>query len=112
MAPALRIVQLATARYRSDWIEVVTHMHLVNLESVDGIHLRGCRRPFKPGSRAPAMPIGHSHQSVLDRILMDVGQTSQVRLLEGQPGFPVIEPDLPADALVELVHVARCTLMQ
>src|SRR5439155_12346110 len=81
----------------------IVDFQVVDLEAIDGPHLRGRRRALEPGRRAPRILIGHRHQSVLNRILMRVVQTRPVTFLEGQPRLTVIVPDFAASGLVEAV---------
>src|SRR5438045_4079908 len=79
---------------RRQHLEVVEHLKLIGLETVDRSHLGGRGRALQPGGRTPTILIGHAHQAVVDRVLMDVIQPGVVRPLVGQALVPVVEPDL------------------
>ena len=86
-------------------VEVVVDVDFVDFEAVDGLHLSRRGGALEPGRRAPAILVGHRHQAVFDRVLVDVVQPGQVRGLEGQLRIPVVEPDGAARHLVKLVDV-------
>ena len=102
--------RLATAD--SDGLEVVFDMDAVDLEAVDGLHLSRGGGALEPGGGTPAILVGDRHQAMLDRILMHVVQPGEIGTLVGQPGVPVVEPDLPFGSRVQFVDVQASAPMQ
>ncbi len=82
---------------------VVLNPNSVRLEPVNRIDHRLGSNVFKPSSRAPWILVGHGDRSVLDRVLMDVVQPRQIRVLVTQPRFPVVEPHFSLRRMVQSV---------
>ena len=85
----------------------IRHGNPVRLETVDGFYHRGRSRAFKPRSRAKRILIRHQHQPVFHRVLMDIVEPRQIRMLMRQSCFPKIEPDLSSGCLIQFVHPLR-----
>lgn len=95
-----------------DRIEFVVHSDLLSWEIVDCLDLCRSRRSLKPRCGAPPILIGNQNQSVLDGVLVDVVQTSQVRLLERQLSLSEVEPDLSPRLLIESIDRSRRLTMK
>ncbi len=82
--------------------EIVMNVQLVRLETINRFDDRRRNRSFKPCRGTPAILIGHRHQPMLYRILVNIVE-SGIGAFVSKFGVPEIEPhrstDLPVHAI-------------
>jgi len=70
-------VRAACCRFFRDAVifppsEIVRHVHLIDLKTINCLHLGRRSHAFKPSRRAPRILIGDGNQSMLHGILMNI----------------------------------------
>src|SRR5437763_1838813 len=81
-------------------LEIVLDRDSIVFEAVNRLDLRCRRGALKPRRGTPRVLVGDGHQSVLDRVVMDVIEAGKIGLLEGQRRVPEVEPHLTARRFV------------
>src|SRR5262249_19791907 len=95
-----------------DRIKLVGDFDLIDFETVDGLYLGRRGRSFEPGRGTPWVGARDSNQTVFHRILMDVIQSGEIRLLIGELLVPKVVPDSSRFFSVELVDLAGSVGME
>src|SRR6266516_619689 len=73
-----------TAAFPSPPSEIIFHLHAVNLESVNGSHLRRRSDALEPRCRTPRILIRQRNEFVFHGVLMDVIEPRQIAMLNRQ----------------------------
>ena len=90
---------------------VVGDVQLIDLEAINGLD-RGWRcGALKPGGRTPRILICNSDEAVLNRVLMNIVETRQIRMLVSQFGVPKVVPDFASRGVIELIYLASSIRM-
>src|SRR5436190_12977224 len=83
---------------------IVVNLQLVDLEAVDRPHLRRGSGALEPRRRTPRILIGHRHQPMLHRILMNVIESRTIGLLVREACLPKVVLDRPVARGIETIE--------
>ncbi len=93
-------------------LKIIQHLHVIRLETINRFNHRGRGFALEPRRAAPGVLVRHRHQSVPDRVLVDIIQAGKIAFLVGQTRLPKIVPDLPSLDSVQTVHPSRTVLVK
>jgi hypothetical protein len=92
--------------------EVVRRFDSIDLEGINGFRKPWSGVAFEPRCGTPRILIRQRHQSVFHRVLMDIVQSRQPRILERQASVPELVNDPPAGSGINAIESYRQFAMQ
>ena len=85
---------------------VVGDVQLIDLEAINSLDRDWRRGTLKPGGRTPRILICNSDEAMLNRVLMNIVQTRQIRTLVSQFCVPKIVPYFASRGVIKLIYLA------
>ncbi|MEN9362399.1 MAG: hypothetical protein RL095_3934 [Verrucomicrobiota bacterium] len=105
-------LQVAVQGLEESSVKIIPDVQPLSCKAFQGVP--ECRRSIvaQPRSRAPRILFGLRHQLVLDRISVNITETSQIGLLQGETSVVKLIPDSATRRVIHLIQEGRGIAMK